>query len=202
MIRFPMLRDEEEKTMSERARGVAYQHTTPDPDQTPPRLPQRSKPPQEPPSQREAQTEVNITVPTGGGSSGQPSGGTGDTVPTSWTQILSRGLSFGGPAVVILLLGMMIMSPRGQEYLFGVKPVDVQVVVAQTVDERLKVITAEGQRDRDLLRAEIDKERQLAAQERARDRDVWALQLQGITQAIDDIRSILRDLQGRPAGRR
>jgi len=191
MIRFAVLR-EEDKTMS------------PDPDQTPPRLPQRSGPKvaQEPPVQREAQTEVNITVPTGGGSSGQPSGGTGETVPTSWTQILSRGLSVGGPAVVILLLGMMIMSPRGQEYLFGVKPVDVQAVVAQTVDERLRVITAEGQRDRDLLRAEIDKERQLAAQERARDRDVWALQLQGITQAIDDIRSVLRDLRGRPAGRR
>lgn len=187
--------------MSERARGVAYQHTTPDPDQTPPRLPQRPKPPQEPPGQREAQTEVNITVPTGGGSSGQPSGA-GDTVPTSWTQILSRGLSFGGPAVIVLLLGMIIMSPRGQEYLFGVHPLDVQAVVAQTVDERLKVITAEGQRDRDLLRAEIDKERQLAAQERSRDRDVWTLQLQGITQAIDDIRGILRDIQGRPAGRR
>jgi hypothetical protein len=201
MIRFAVLRDEEDKTMSERTRGgVAYQPTTPDPDQMPPRLPQRGA--QEPPAQREAQTEVNITVPSGGGSTGQPSGGTGDTVPTSWTQILSRGLTFGGPAVVILLMGMMIMSPRGQEYLFGVKPVDVQAVVAQTVDERLKVITAEGQRDRDLLRAEIDKERQLAAQERSRDRDVWALQLQGITQAIDDIRIILRDLKGRPAGRR
>lgn len=190
--------------MSERARGgVTCQHTTPDPDQTPPRLPARTqaKAVQEPPVQREAQTEVNITVPSGGGPSGQP-GGTGDTVPTSWTQILSRGLSFGGPAGVMLLMGMMVMSPRGQEYLFGVKPVDVQAVVAQTVEEKLAVVQSEGQRDRDLLRAEIDKERQLAAQERARDRDVWALQLQGITQAIDDIRSILRDLQGRPAGRR
>lgn len=190
--------------MSERARGgVAYQHTTPDPDQTPPRLPARApaKAVQEPP-QREAQTEVNITVPSGGGSPGQPSGGTGDTVPTSWTQILSRGLSFGGPAVVILLLGMMVMSPRGQEYLFGIQPLDVEAVVAKAVEEKLAVVQSEGQRDRDLLRAEIDKERQLAAQERARDRDVWALQLQGITQAIDDIRSILRDLQGRPAGRR
>lgn len=190
--------------MTDRAtsgRGVAYQHTTPDPDPTPtPRLPQprRGQPGGEPPPpQREAQTEVNITVPSGGGSTGQPHGSTGDTVPTSWTQILSRGLSFGGPAVVILLMGMMVMSPRGQEVLFGVKPLDVQAVVAQTVDERLKVISAEGQRDRDLLRAEIDKERQLAAQERARDRDVWALQLQGITQAIDDIRSILRDLQAK-----
>ena len=191
--------------MSERTRGgVAYQHTTPDPDQTPPRLPARApaKAVQEPPVQREAQTEVNITVPSGGGSPGQPSGGTGDTVPTSWTQILSRGLSVGGPAVVILLLGMMVMSPRGQEYLFGVKPIAVEAVVAKAVEEKLAVVQSEGQRDRDLLRAEIDKERQLAAQERARDRDVWALQLQGITQAIDDIRSILRDLQGRPTGRR
>lgn len=136
-------------------------------------------------------TEVNITVPHGNAATGQQDHST----TLSWSSILAKGLSFGGPAVIILLLGMMIMSPRGQEFLFGIKPVDTQAVVAMAVEDKLAVLETNRKRDLEVLRVEIDKERQITIQERARDREVWTLQLQGINKAIDDIRAILQEIQ-------
>lgn len=126
---------------------------------------------------------VNIETP--------PSPPAATEVSLSWASIAQRAIAFGGPAVVILLLGMMIASPRGQAFLFGIEPLDVPALVEKATSAQMTQFRAEIESERRLLRAEIDTERKLAASERAKDRELFDLQFKHVNDALREIKEIL-----------
>ncbi len=115
----------------------------------------------------------------------------------SWGSLVQRAIGFGGPAVVILLAGMMISSPRGQEFLFGIKPLDVPALVAQTTETQMTQFRAEVENERRLLRAEIDTERRVQEVQRAKDRELFDLQFKYVNDALKEIKEILVSMNKR-----
>jgi hypothetical protein len=115
----------------------------------------------------------------------------------SWGSLVQRAIGFGGPAVVILLAGMVIASPRGQEFLFGIKPVDVPALVAQTTETQMGHFRQEVENERKVLRTEIEAERRIAAVERAKDRELLDLQFKYVNDALKEIKEILMAMNKR-----
>lgn len=126
-----------------------------------------------------------------------PPAGRGYEAPLSWTSLVQRAIGFGGPAVLILLLGMIISSPRGQDFLFGIKPVDVPALVRETTSTQMGQFRAEVENERRVLRAEIDAERKIAAVERAKDRELLDLQFKNVNDALREIKEILAGMNKR-----
>jgi hypothetical protein len=126
-----------------------------------------------------------------------PPVGRDDGAAISWGSLVQRAIGFGGPAVVILLAGMVIASPRGQEFLFGIKPVDVPALVAQTTETQMGHFRQEVENERKVLRAEIEAERRIAAVERAKDRELFDLQFKYVNGALAEIKEILMAMNKR-----
>lgn len=164
--------------------GGARSHTMPE---TPYVVPQ----PQPQPAPSPVNVNIDATPPT------QPPPERQTEMGLSWGSLVQRAIGFGGPAVVILLAGMMIASPRGQELLFGIKPLDVPALVRETTETQMGHFRQEVENERKVLRAEIEAERKIAAVERARDRELFDLQFKNVNDALKEIKEILMAMNKR-----
>ncbi len=140
--------------------------------------------PQPQPAPSPVSVNIDNTPPT-------PPVGREEGTGLSWGSLVQRAIGFGGPAVVILLAGMMISSPRGQEFLFGIKPLDVPALVQQTTETQMSHFRQEVENERKVLRTEIEAERRIAGVERAKDRELLDLQLKYVNDALKEIKEIL-----------
>ena len=146
--------------------------------------------PQPPPQPSPVNVNIDNTPPT-------PPVGREDGAGLSWGSLVQRAIGFGGPAVVIMLAGMVIASPRGQEFLFGIKPLDVPALVAQTTETQMSHFRQEVENERKILRTEIEAERRIAAVEQAKDRELLDLQFKYVNDALKEIKEILMAMNKR-----